>query len=342
MMARFEIPNPLIFGHSFPQLRLRVDSGKQYLYSSKNYNLYIPDDKWSLTEDGTFSLSDLDSQVVLSMMGEQAPTFISDGPNDLMLPTCTGPGSERACQMLLERSEQYEDSSVESTLRLTRVNLHSSPQLYQCPMLATLLGCLDTPAEKKFAEMYYKWAIAGVHKTYDRQLGELYQYNDLSRTYAASIREWQEQQLHIDPHDWSGGSFSRSPGKLTSGIMQSIKTPALIPQVWLNYTYDPTRSPEEERRLLHDMPRRVDFVFIKERVFHVVEIDGPSHYARYEEQRHKYEVDEKLYTRNLKAERILRRQGIQIHRISNWEILNATESDLISLIPDALGMELAD
>ena len=111
---------------------------------------------------------------------------------------------------------------------------------------------------------------------------------------------------------------------------------------WLNYTYDPTRSPEDERRLLHDMPRRVDFVFIKERVFHVVEIDGPSHYAKYDEQRRRYEVDEELYTRNLKAERTLRSQGIQIHRISNWEILKATESDLISLIPNALGVDVED
>ena len=46
----------------------------------------------------------------------------------------------------------------------------------------------------------------------------------------------------------------------------------------------------------------------------------------------RYNVSEERYTRNLRIERSLRRQGWQIHRFSNYEINNAEPDDFKKLV----------
>lgn len=324
-MADLNLPNPIIFGPNRPNLRVRYEGGTQYLYSNSNFNLYIGEN--NLTEKGTYTVGNLPWH-------RRGPGFVYK--ERMELPECPAgyydnEGRGLPCPMLVESSEQFDDSS-KPPLTLARVKLRLRPELYQCRMLSALLNCISTPAEKRFAEMYYNWAIAGVEPVYTQE-GELAYESDLGQKYAGFIQKWHEQQLNLDP-------FRRHPGTVSLSILRSLKAPALIPQVWLNYTYDPKRSPDEERRHLRYIPRRVDFIFIKDQQLHVVEIDDPSHYAKYDKTNRKYEVDEEQYTQNLQADRALKLQGFQIHRISNLEILRTTDMELIDLIPDALFIEL--
>ena len=54
----------------------------------------------------------------------------------------------------------------------------------------------------------------------------------------------------------------------------------------------------------------------------------------------KWVADEEAYTYNLKVERYLRNHEYQVHRLSSWEILNTSESELIDLLIDVLGISL--
>jgi very-short-patch-repair endonuclease len=85
------------------------------------------------------------------------------------------------------------------------------------------------------------------------------------------------------------------------------------------------------------VPHCVDFIFIFENELHIVEIDSPSHYAR-PDHSGKWVADEETYATNLQVERYLYSQGYKVHRLSSREILNASESELIELVIDALGM----
>lgn len=101
--------------------------------------------------------------------------------------------------------------------------------------------------------------------------------------------------------------------------------PALVPETWLNYL-DPRVKTEADSEHLQQNPSRVDFVMLADGRKHVVEIDGPSHYAEFDEANRCYEVSEQRYTKNLWIERSLRRWGWEIHRFSNWEVLRCEEA----------------
>jgi hypothetical protein len=111
--------------------------------------------------------------------------------------------------------------------------------------------------------------------------------------------------------------------------------PALIPEVWLNYVgYDKT---SEDEAHLAENPQRVDFVLLAIGEKCVIEIDGPSHYADYDEQTG-YTVSQERYAKNLAIERSLRRQGWGIYRFANLEVDRATSSKMfVRLVEDLPG-----
>jgi len=330
-MKNLNLASPVIFGSQRPQLRLIIDDGKQYIYSMTNRNLYLAES--DLDDEGTLTMGTLFKTGRTSVDGGIIPWFVHE--KDLALPMCY---CLNPCPMLFESCDQLplvDGNPTKRQVKLTRINLQTKPQLYKCPLMAALLNSVSTEAEKKFAEMYYSWAICGdtdaVFHEDALQDKISYTFTKLSTTYGDFVQSWQKQQLRL-------ASAYKDHTSVANGISTSLKAPALIPQVWLNYTYDPTKPPEHESQESKDMPRRVDFLFIKKGVVHVVEIDDPSHYAKYDKNEQKYEVDEEAYTRNLRADRTLRQQGMVIHRLSNWEILNATESELLNLLRDALDM----
>lgn len=330
-MTVLNLPNPIIFGPQRPQIRIRLEDGKQYVYSNTNNNLYFA--KSAMDRDGTLAIGALYKGHDYKYEANPCPWFIRS--KRLTLPYCDEP-----CRMLLQSSEELSlgvHTKSKSGPKLVKVNLREAPELYECHLLSELLRCATTPAEKKFAEMYYTWAICGTDNSLptpeELKLNSSieWRYSSLKQQYKDFTDLWHAQQFHLY-------ATCRNPQNVTSIIQESLTAPALIPQVWLNYTYDSSQPPTEETDELRNMPKRVDFLFIRQNKMHIIEIDDPSHYAIYDESKKRYEVSEEKYTNNLKTERVLREQGFEIHRLSNWEILNATESQLIGLISDALGI----
>jgi hypothetical protein len=121
-------------------------------------------------------------------------------------------------------------------------------------------------------------------------------------------------------------------GYATAALMDVVfDFPALIPETWLN-AVRPERTDAEIRHLAEN-PQRVDFVLFAQARKCVIEIDGPSHYAEFNEQG--YLVSEELYSRNLAIERSLRRQGWDIFRFANIELRRASGEDFARLVHSA-------
>jgi hypothetical protein len=112
--------------------------------------------------------------------------------------------------------------------------------------------------------------------------------------------------------------------------------PALIPEVWLNYVgYDKTVEDEVH---LRENPQRVDFVLFAEGSKAVIEVDGPSHYADFDEGSRTWTINERLYAKNLAIERSLRRQRWEIYRFANLEVDEAvTNDEFVLLVQDVRG-----
>ena len=328
-MTKKVLPNPIVFGPKKPQLRLRLSGDTQYVYSISNYNLFTSEK--DLSSDGTYQLRPL-------FAGGKSWFEYLDFP---VFPSCSNPCQDLLCPMLMEKDQVTFGESGQAKLQPTVYNLtlRSRPEFEKCPVISALLECTTTPAELKFARAYYDWAIAGVEIQPNLTVLEVtksgfrWNHSELVTRYGKVVSEWQRRQLNLKT--WNPPSLA-----LHAAIANSLEAPALIPQVWLNWTYDPTLSPEDEEKDLGNMPKRVDFVFVDKGELHVVEIDDPSHYAQYDETKHRHEVDERQYTKNLRTERALRARGFHIHRFSNFEILNATEGDLYGLISDMLSIDL--
>lgn len=94
--------------------------------------------------------------------------------------------------------------------------------------------------------------------------------------------------------------------------------PALIPNVYVNWLFS------KEERAKSKKPFLVDFIF-KSSEFGtnnivIIEIDGQSHYATYDQRHKKYESSEEVYAEHLIRDRWLRKQGFKVFRIGNSEI----------------------
>jgi hypothetical protein len=70
----------------------------------------------------------------------------------------------------------------------------------------------------------------------------------------------------------------------------------------------------------------VDFVAFVHAQGQIIEIDGPSHYATYDEGTHEYTLDEDAYARNLKVARYLEAEGWQLTRIGRSEVREAMKA----------------
>lgn len=111
-----------------------------------------------------------------------------------------------------------------------------------------------------------------------------------------------------------------------------LSFPALIPEVWLAAIgYDKTL---EDQEYLAEHPQRVDFVLLGQGRKAVIEIDGLNHYSEWDAALGEAIASEEVYTRNLRIERSLRRQGWAIHRFSNYEVRTVDAGDFAKLIAE--------
>ena len=312
-MKAWEMPNHMIFGAGLPRIEMTTEGTKDYTYSRNNYNLYRED--CDVDEKGTFSIG------CLFKAARNCPFCLRW--TNVTVPVCEA--TCEPCSILAEKYEELRtrDGAIPGNgSRLRRIHLHKEPHLYECEVLSALLGCTTTPAERKFAEAYYRLAISGMDFPEDA----VFCFGDLRKTYGDFLQSWHEDQPRLSPE-------AREPKEVIRAIIECLAAPALIPKVWFDCTYAPGEQAESRMK----EPTCVDFLFIFENKVHVVEIDGPSHYAR-RDSSGRWMADEEAYTTNLKLERYLHIRGYEVHRLSDWEVLNATESELIDLLSDVLGM----
>jgi len=312
-MRTSNLPNQIIFGSKLPQIETIIEGSKRFVFSKNNYNLYREES--DLDAKGTFTIGSL------FKVAKNCPYCLRW--TSISLPEC-----ETACEPCSMLAEKYEELRAgdalvsDDSLALRRVLLRKDPDLYECELISTLLSCTTTPAQRKFAEGYYKLAISWMDFPEDA----LFCFRNLGKTFGDFLQSWYEEQPRLSPE-------AKELKKMIRAILDSLEAPALIPKVWFNYTYTHGEPHENEVKV----PHCVDFLFILENELHVVEIDSPSHYVR-PDSSGKWVVDEETYTTNLKIERYLQNQGYKVHRLSSYEILNASESGLIELVIDALGM----
>jgi very-short-patch-repair endonuclease len=225
------------------------------------------------------------------------------------LPPCRDCGSntdvKRCCPLVVK--EVTWDGDVPRAWKL-----HDVPDLRSCPGVDLLLGYCDTDSQKRFLNAYL---LALYPRGFD---------------FAFSLADG--PQIIERSDDFRRLELLHKTERLA--LDDQLSFPALIPEAWLN-AIGAERTVEDEEHL-DENPQRVDFVLFLERRRCVIEVDGPSHYATFDEASRTYEVSEERYTRNLRIERSLRRQGWEIYRFSNYEVRNAKMDDfkkLLSAIP---------
>jgi hypothetical protein len=187
---------------------------------------------------------------------------------------------------------------------LATVEMHPTPKLELCGGIQKLLEMEFTAEERFFFTSYVE-----------------NKYSDESKWRDQLVNDWNEA-WHVVPDGW--GVASRR-GLLDQMIWWTLRFPALIPQVWLNWLY---ASSEEDIKRLDANPSRVDFVAFWRSDRYVIEIDGPSHYAAYCEVTHEYTIDERMYARNLKIERTLKSERWNVIRIGRSEVREAMNDPL--------------
>jgi hypothetical protein len=184
---------------------------------------------------------------------------------------------------------------------LSTVEMRAVPAWEKCAGVAQVLSMTQTDEDRFFLLAYLE----------DK-------YGDESAWRDSLVAKWNENWSAV-PNEW--GRMSRR-SKFDQMLWWTVRFPALIPQVWLNWLH---AAPEDVLGALDDNPSRVDFVAFWQGERHAIEIDGPSHYADYDEASRTYSVNEKAYARNLKIERSLRGEEWVMTRIGRSEVREAME-----------------
>jgi hypothetical protein len=111
--------------------------------------------------------------------------------------------------------------------------------------------------------------------------------------------------------------------------MFTDKVPVLVPQAWIQWHSMVKPNLRAIGSSYADDLNRVDFVaFWRYRRFAIL-IDGIGHYGK--QGMTCWEADEEAYSKRLKEDRKLRKEGWEVFRVSNWEIRNP------SFLPEILG-----
>lgn len=100
--------------------------------------------------------------------------------------------------------------------------------------------------------------------------------------------------------------------------MWTERVPVLIPQAWIQWHSSTKANLRANASAYSDDLYRVDFVaFWKNKRFAIL-VDDISHYAKHLGMR--WDADEEAYSKRLKEDRKLRKEGWEVFRVSNWEL----------------------
>lgn len=132
-----------------------------------------------------------------------------------------------------------------------------------------------------------------------------------------------ENLVAMNQSDYEKGFFISYVNKY--GMKENV--PVLIPQAWIQWHSEMKKNLRSQGSSYADDPYRVDFVaFWKDQRF-VILVDGIEHYAN--KQNNRWDANEEKYSKRLKEDRKLRKEGWQVFRVSNWEIRNGLIDEIL-------------
>lgn len=104
-------------------------------------------------------------------------------------------------------------------------------------------------------------------------------------------------------------------------MLESRKVPVLIPQAWIQWHSLPKPNLRAISSSYTDDLYRVDFVAFWNMKRFAILVDDISHYAVRCSSR--WDANEEAYSKRLKEDRKLRKEGWSVFRVSNWEMREA-------------------
>lgn len=296
----------IIFGSKDPSKKASVRLRKKgdLYYSASNYNLIVKDDA-ELTLGEFIGALELGGPFWESAKSDGAipPPYVLD--EELALCRACRESAKVPCALFQNpKAERPPDAS---TCELVKALLWRPPgrkeARHSCNVVRALRDMTETPAEARFYDLYIWEAM---HRSVVFENAP----KVLERAYSGELT------AEID-ESWGGGEL----GSLSwlswahEELMHQLRRPALVPQVVLNFVLT-SDLPEDhpDKHFFDSDVGRVDFFFLDSRGKHIIEIDGPYHHSSEEE-----------YTRVLRRDRTLRRQGYWVHRFSNMEVMQAKD-----------------
>jgi hypothetical protein len=234
------------------------------------------------------------------------------------LPDCRAVHEQQVCPCLVAAANQF--MSADEDIDPSLFSWHPRLDLEACPGIQRLIGFCSTRqqgqgpvAQAIFLERYLRALHASVENL-PEALTEAAQQSSLMSLY----------------------SLNRAL------VLRAFHFPALVPEAWLNVVDrdDPT---EEDIQHLSENPQRVDFALFARGYKAVIEIDGKTHYGFQKQGTGQWVASEQRYTKNLRIERSLRRQGWGIYRFSNLETRETPTEEYLDMLHSAAipGIQLA-
>lgn len=306
---------PIIFGaidkaRPYPQLNFKDVGGSLRVFSRTNYNLFLR----------PHEAKNLSWKIFLDELNH----ILREATNrDILDSDCMRcHRAEIPCHLYVKSVQkgvdvQFTDKSAEVVCRHVKLwrftDAEQGLAATSCALIQALLEMMQTEAERKFLFDYILWVLERNQVDSFAEDGEP----------VSNLMKPIGERFAVD------AEYSPWQAKQDMDNIVLVNEPALVPQVWLNYIYNSRLGPgDPERDYLQAHPSRVDFIMLWQGIRHVIEIDGPEHYASFKDGQ--YVADEALYTRNLRIERSLRNSGWIIHRFSNLEVLQSKWFDFAS------------
>jgi len=124
---------------------------------------------------------------------------------------------------------------------------------------------------------------------------------------------------------------------LTRYDMTLSEVPVLVPQAWIQWhSLDKPNLRSQSSQYVDDL-QRVDFVAFWQNERFAILVDDISHYAQKTDKG--WWANEEQYSKRLKEDRKLRKEGWNVFRISNWEMRNNKAHEILEDLREFMGFE---